>query len=398
MVVKFVVKHISSFVSSLGVVKPGPYSTLPYEIWCNVIEQGRLLPKDVSSLSLTCKLLQPLAHNKELWTLFFQSYLPSCPQSLEQKSRAGVFHHYLYERVNKLETVLSSLKLPAINLILKRLAKTQSSFQKMHIIYNASDTIFTVICSSMRSSAYLDYISGVRDDRTCVPHFMGYFNNGFPLPSAKTLAPHIGELKHLGPLGAACFYSYFKQNQVSSLHEALSESYANSPADRKHFLINQQLVNIHFGILAFAKNATWSELFCNKNFDPNFATEDPLICVFIKKNLPLETRGLRAFPISILNIYGHSFTGLRKGFIGEDANHELGIDGDINLYGNDQLLEDFKTLCSLPGIDLQAKDPDGKTPLEIAEALGMEDAAEILKTAIAKQQAMESGKTAPHSQ
>ncbi len=369
-------------------------------------------PTDVFALSLTCRQLAPLAYSQELWDLFFKSHLPSCPDDLKKGNLAMAFHRYLHTRVDKLETYLCSLELKEINPLLTKLSETKSAFQKLQLINNASDTIFGAICNPIRNYAYSDYSAGAREDRSCASRFMRYFNNQLPLPSPKALASYIDDLERQGPLGAACFYAYYKQNQTPLLCEAIREHQLKNMTYSNNTTIHKRLTMITYTcILRYSKNATLSELF-SQSFDPNCDPESPYLISFIKyalkpvENLPdhlaLICPPNTCFPIRtfcIPALWEYQLL-LESGnpsnviaYIGEDACLDLGVNGEINLYGlgsdSDQLLIDFETLCSLPGIDLHVKDAEGKTPLEIAEALGMKDAAEILKAAIAKQNTQE---------
>ncbi len=308
--------------------------------------------------------------------------------------------------MGKLETYLHSLELKEINPLLIKLSGTKSAFQKLQLINSASDSIFSAVCNSMKRSAYRDYAQGFSGDRTCAARLMGYFNNELPLPSPKALGPHLDELEGSGPLGAACLYAYYKQNQVPLLCEGIREHQSRYLPSANNTTAQGRLSMFTFTcILRYSRNATLSELF-SKGFDPNHDLDHPFLLTFIKLALkPMEnlhpdltlacpklSYPVRSFSIPALWEYTSNTPknlANLKAFIGEDANPELGINGEINLYGLDpnheQLLEDFKTLCSLPEIDLHVKDEEGKTPLEIAESLEMYDVAEILKIAITKQ-------------
>ncbi len=404
----------------------------------NTILNNFTNPHDFAHLSQTCTQFAPLFGDERLWSLFCTHYLPQGTCHSDEVHSAISFQTHLKTRVQNLSLYLQSLDLQEIEPILEEIEADQSDLKKLIAITRHSNAIFTAICSvfpenTIIDNEFRDYTCRHSSQRTCGARFMGYFKNELPLPSKETLSPYLKQILNVGPMGA-CLYAYFKNDQATILSEAIEMSDLTNASQT-------YLVSIHHKILSYAKGSVWSDLF-KQGFDPNFEkNKNPFLCHFvlevlrpIVKSPAYQTTLLQIHQLSheiehtiqtqqredaeelqacknqldsFLNLSftmrSYSLPPLRfhlaqfsteyylrlKEYIGDDACPKLGIEGDHFLYGleqnNDQLLKDFETLCSLPGINLLVTNEKGQTALEIAESLEMYDVAEILKTAIAKQ-------------
>jgi len=323
--------------------------------------------------------------------------MPSSLQNPQNTISKANFQTLIEQRSKKLERYVKSLD----HADLKKLQisiEGKSPFQKLRLIENAADLIFTSVCNTPTDFNYnfMFFILGSPDIRLIAPPFMGYFKNELPLPPAKILFRQLAAITIVEPFGA-CLYSYFKTNKASVLSQAISLF----EGEDIRLKIYQQM---HRSILMFSKKATWKELF-NQEFFNDFAlsTKEPFLFFFIKSCLqPVKNEENKIQPMShplrlcSVNYFESRFPESdRPGvdmrtveFIGEDSCPELGIDGERFIYGTDpekdQLLEDFEALCAMPEIDLKVINQDGNSALQIAESLGMQDAVKILQDAIEK--------------
>lgn len=370
---------------------PIHFLTLPddcsYSIFSKLIQ-----PRDLCALGLTCKTLTASTENPQLWTAFFRCYMRSSPQNIISKKD---FRKLVEERSEKWEPYVKSLNFADLEK-LQMSIEGKSPFQKLRLIENEAELIFTLVCNSFQSGDFMLHLLDQRDSRSFVPLFMGYFNNELPLPSAETLSPLLYKMTAIEPFGA-CLYSYFKKNEASVLFQAISMLEGENRRV-------QMYQDIHRSILMFSKKATWKELF-NQEFFMDFALshKESFLCFFIKSCLqPVKNEEDKTQPMShplrlcSVNYLESRFPEANRTefdyktvkFIGEDSCPELGIDGKRFVYGtdpeNDQLLEDFEALCAMPEIDLKAINQDGKSALQIAESLGMLDAVKVLQDATEK--------------
>jgi len=285
-------------------------------------------------------------------------------------------------------------------------------------------------------------------------HFMGYFKQALPLPSPKALAHQLTLIFRQNGSIQACLHEYYKNDQASALIEAIhlhcqSKEGVRDPHNPIISYTAGDDPNLLYyvfmdSMLSHVTNARLSEMLKKEcsSYSLNFC---PSICLFltdylqpadihpipeyrqqfhhlkaqyeqIKLKLQAEGLDIEARKMletqklgfdTIFNI-GFPMRSFSFSLVMELLQHhekfkreqelyscpKLGINGSLLLYGceknNDQLLKDFETLCSLPGMDLQAKDKNGQTPLELARSLGMKDAVKIIEEAIIKQESISS--------
>lgn len=365
--------------------------------------------------NLTCKKIIPLACDIDLWRLVFKSYLPSIQTSNEGLD-GDSFQRQLRERVIKLNEYLTSLKLDEINPILEAIKTKKTPFQILQTINTHSDAIFTAICNSMSCriicESRLTEEQKTHERIACVNWFMGYFKNALPLPTALALASQLRKIIRQKSPVVACLSSYYKNNQTSVLVEAINIACKSPDRLRDEFAsvmddedpYEMFRIKIQESIIKHVRSLSYSEMlqkegdcfpsifdFITDYLQPacdNVAFEE--VFYHILNTLPSESHEAfyssipkRSYPF-ILALGSASASNELIVQQNEYACPELDIDGGLIIYGseNDQLLKDFEVLCSLPGVDLHARNEMGQTPLELAMSLKMDDAAEIIKKAL----------------